>query len=201
MELIDFNVDGKLDAALGSGELALGKGDGTFSLTTPLFPQPSQVAIDVPIYYPLLQATLFPNSMPSLVYLNFSGGNAVFTPADSSSAAVSVPLTAGSHSLTAHYSGDATYAPSVSNTITVTVGPAATKVTVTSSANPSYTGENVTFNSHDCRLSCESPQWFGRYGGLLGWIDRARDGAGEWWSGQLHDKFHLYGQPYDHGCL
>ena len=147
VELIDFNVDGKIDAALGSGELALGKGDGTFSLTTPLFPQPSQVAIDVPIYYPLIQATLSPNSLPSLVYLNLSGGNAVFTPADSSSATVNAVLSVGSHSLAAHYSGDASYAASVSNTITVTVGPAATKVTVTSSANPSYTGENVTFTA------------------------------------------------------
>jgi len=149
VQLLDFNLDGKIDAVLGSGELALGNGDGTFSLSTPVFPQPSNlVAIDKPVSYPLIQATFFPNSLPSLVYLNLaSGGNAVFTPADSSSATTTAALSAGSHSLTAHYSGDTHYAATVSPAVTIDVAPAVTKTTITSSANPSYAGESVTFTA------------------------------------------------------
>jgi hypothetical protein len=142
VQLIDFNADGKLDAVLGSGELALGNGDGTFTLSTPLFAQYGEPQF--PQSYPLLQANLFPHSLPSLVYLSFTG-DAVFTPQVSSSASTSVALSAGTHTLTAHYSGDSTYAAAVSPEVTVTVAPAVTTTTLTSSANPSYAGQSVTF--------------------------------------------------------
>jgi hypothetical protein len=146
VQLIDFNADGKLDAVLGSGELALGNGDGTFTLSTPLFAQPANP--QTPLNYPLLQANLFPHSWPSLIYLGVpSGANAVFTPEDSSSASANVVLSAGAHTLTAHYSGDSTYAAAVSPEVTVTVAPAVTTTTVTSSANPSYAGQSVTFTA------------------------------------------------------
>jgi hypothetical protein len=146
VQLIDFNADGKLDAVLGSGELALGNGDGTFALSTPLFAQPASP--QTPISYPLLQANLFPHSLPSLVYLNFtSGADAVFTPQVSSSASTSVALSAGTHTLTAHYSGDSTYAAGVSPAVDITVAPVVTTMTLTSSANPSYAGQTVTFTA------------------------------------------------------
>jgi hypothetical protein len=56
-------------------------------------------------------------------------------------------LTPGTYSLTAHYSGDSVYAASVSNTIQVTVMPVAPKISVTSSTNPSYLGEDVTLTA------------------------------------------------------
>ncbi len=146
VQLVDFNADGKLDAVLGSGELALGNGDGTFSLGTPLFPQPADP--QTPLNYPLLQANLFPDSWPSFVYLNFaSGANAVFTPQDSSGATVNAALSVGTHTLTAQYSGDSIYAAGVSPALTITVAPAVTTMAVTSSANPSYAGQSVTFTA------------------------------------------------------
>jgi hypothetical protein len=146
IQLNDFNADGKLDAVLGSGELALGNGDGTFTLSTPLFAQP--VNPQTPISYPLLQANLFPHSLPSLVYLNFtSGADAVFTPQDSSSANVNIALTAGLHTLMAQYSGDSTYAAGTSPAFNVTVAPAVTTTTLASSANPISAGQNVTFTA------------------------------------------------------
>jgi hypothetical protein len=146
IQLNDFNADGKLDAVLGSGELALGNGDGTFTLSTPLFPQPANPQI--PISYPLLQANLFLHSLPSLVYLNFtSGADAVFTPQDSSSANVNIALTAGLHTLMAQYSGDSTYAAGTSPAFNVTVAPAVTTTTLASSANPISAGQNVTFTA------------------------------------------------------
>jgi hypothetical protein len=79
-----------------------------------------------------------------LFFINLqSGANAVFEPNLGSSATATAMLAPGTYSLTAHYSGDATYAASVSNTIDVTIAPATPKVSVTSSANPSYSGENV----------------------------------------------------------
>jgi hypothetical protein len=146
IQLNDFNADGKLDAVLGSGELALGNGDGTFTLSTPLFPQPANP--QTPISYPLLQASLFPNSSPSLVYLNFtSGANAVFTPFLNSDASITAALAAGTHTLTAHYSGDSNYASAVSPAVTITVAPAVTTTTLASSANPVSAGQNVTFTA------------------------------------------------------
>jgi hypothetical protein len=146
IQLNDFNADGKLDAVLGSGELALGNGDGTFTLSTPLFAQPANPQI--PISYPLLQANLFLHSLPSLVYLDFtSGADAVFTPQDSSSANVNIALTAGLHTLMAQYSGDSTYAAGTSPAFNVTVAPAVTTTTLASSANPISAGQNVTFTA------------------------------------------------------
>jgi hypothetical protein len=135
-----------MDAILGSGPVALGNGDGTFALSTPLFGQPAN--LQTPVNYQLLQMPIYAHSSPSLVYLNLtSGANAVFTPQDSSSASASVALSAGTHTLTAHYSGDSTYAAAVSPEVAVTVAAAVTSMTVTSSANPSYAGQSVTFTA------------------------------------------------------
>ena len=84
----------------------------------------------------------------ALIYINLqAGANAVFIPNIGSSATVTALLPPGTYSLTAHYSGDATYAASVSNTINVTTLPVTPTVAVTSSANPSYTGEDVTLTA------------------------------------------------------
>ena len=56
-------------------------------------------------------------------------------------------LTVGTHSITARYSGNATYDPSTSSAITETVNPVPVDPTLalTSSANPSTSGQAVTF--------------------------------------------------------
>jgi hypothetical protein len=144
-QLIDLNADGKLDAVFGSGQVALGNGDGTFRLSTSL--------LQSPFYsYTLLSMNIFPDSAASLVFTNFgneptAGTDAVFTPQNSSSANASVALSVGSHSVTAHYSGDSAYAATVSPAVMINVAPAVTTTTVTSSANPSYVGQSVTFTA------------------------------------------------------
>jgi hypothetical protein len=143
VQLTDFDGDGKLDAILGSGEVALGKGDGTFALPTSLFAAQTSPQIRF-----LLQMPIYAHSSPSLVFLNLvSGSNAVFTPQDSSSANTSVSLSAGAHTLTAQYSGDSAYAAGVSPAVDITVAPAATSTALTSSSNPSYAGQSVTFTA------------------------------------------------------
>ncbi len=58
------------------------------------------------------------------------------------------PLALGTHSITAVYSGDTTYAPSTSSPLSQVVVNSASTTTVTSSANPSVSGESVTFTAN-----------------------------------------------------
>jgi len=56
-------------------------------------------------------------------------------------------LSGGSHSITASYSGDSIFAPSVSTALTQTVAPTFSGVGVQSSPNPSAFGQSVTFTA------------------------------------------------------
>jgi hypothetical protein len=67
-----------------------------------------------------------------------SGGTATFTTA---------ALAAGSHSITAEYSGDGNFKASTSAALTQSVLSADTATTLTSSANPSAFGQTVTFTA------------------------------------------------------
>ena len=150
----DVNADGKADVVLGSGVLLLGNGDGTLTAGAPLFtstvapgnPPPAYAILTVPPAGTIPGGETDP--LFALIFVNLqSGSNAVFVPNTGSDATVTAALAPGTYSLSAHYSGDATYAASVSNTIKVTFGPVGVKVAVTSSANPSYTGEDVTLTA------------------------------------------------------
>jgi hypothetical protein len=142
----DVNLDGKLDLVFGSGRLALGNGDGTFTLGAPLFP-----LTNAPYSYPLAQIQLAGNPVPSLVYLLPSATPppaAVFTPQTSSSAALSLAtLAVGTHTVSARYSGDANYAADSSAGLAVTITQAASATAVTSSVNPSFAGQSVTLTA------------------------------------------------------
>jgi Bacterial Ig-like domain (group 3)/FG-GAP-like repeat len=150
----DIDADGNPDVVLGSGVLLMGKGDGTLTTGTPLFTS-SVAPGNAPPAYALLTAPATA-SIPrgenapffALVFVNLqSGANAVFIPNIGSGAEPTAKLTPGTYSLTAHYSGDATYAASVSGTFNLTIGSITPRVAVTSSANPSYTGEDVTLTA------------------------------------------------------
>jgi hypothetical protein len=142
----DVNLDGQLDLVFGSGRLALGNGDGTFTLGAPLFP-----LTNAPYSYPLAQIQLAGNPVPSLVYLLPSATPppaAVFTPQTSSSAALSLTtLAVGTHTVSGRYSGDANYAGDASAGVAVTVTQAASATAVATSANPSFAGESVTLTA------------------------------------------------------
>jgi hypothetical protein len=150
----DVDADGNADVVLGSGVLLLGKGDGTLTAGTPLFTSTVAPGNAPPAYAlstaPATASISRGENDPffALVFVNLqSGANAVFIPNIGSGAEPTVKLAPGTYSLTAHYSGDATYAASVSNTINLTVALIAPRVVVTSSANPSYVGQSVTFTA------------------------------------------------------
>jgi Bacterial Ig-like domain (group 3)/FG-GAP-like repeat len=142
----DVNLDGKLDLAFGDGQLALGNGNGTFTLGTPLFP------LQGTSFYPLIPMTLAGNPVPSLVYLLLPATPppaAVFTPQTSSSAALSLStLAVGAHTISARYSGDVNYASDTSAGVTVTVNQAVSATAVKSSANPAFAGQSVTLTAN-----------------------------------------------------
>lgn len=143
----DVDLDGKLDLVFGSGRLALGNGDGTFSSAAPLFPLSA-----TPYSYPLLQINLAGNTVPSLVYLIPSGTPppvSVFTPQTSSSAALSLStMTVGTHTISARYSGDANYPADTSAAVAVMVNQATSATAATSSVSPSFAGQSVTLTAN-----------------------------------------------------
>ena len=65
---------------------------------------------------------------------------------NSGTAVLSVPsLPAGSHSISAVYSGDATYAGSTSSVVALTIAKAGAAISVSSSQNPAPSGQSITF--------------------------------------------------------
>ncbi len=79
----------------------------------------------------------FYDGTTSLGTVTLSGGAAALTTST---------LTAGNHSLTAAYSGDGTFGASTSPVLTQTVLQAGVSITLTSSPNPSYVNQLVTFS-------------------------------------------------------
>jgi Bacterial Ig-like domain (group 3)/FG-GAP-like repeat len=142
----DLNLDGKQDLVFSNGQVGLGNGDGTFVLSSPLFPL--QTNESSYLSFPLVQVTLPSSLEPSLTYLlptTTPPAASVFTPQTSSSASISPStLAVGTHSITARYSGDANYTADTSAAVSVTVNQAASETAVTSSANPSFAGQSVT---------------------------------------------------------
>ena len=150
MVILDFNLDGKLDVVFGDGQVALGNGDGTFVVSSPLFPLELYAGTTTYAAYPLVQMDLPGTLEPSVVYLPQAGSppTAVFTPQTSSSAALSLStLAVGTHTISAHYSGDANYPADSSAGVAVTVTQAASATAVTSSVNPSFAGQSVTLTA------------------------------------------------------
>jgi hypothetical protein len=137
----DVNLDGNLDLVFNDGQVALGNGDGTFALGTPLLTTPAETL------YPLVSMNLAGNPVNSLVFLASPG--AVFTPSTSSSAALSLStLAVGQHTISVQYSGDANYSSSTSAGIAVTVNQAASAIALESSASPAFAGQSVTLTAN-----------------------------------------------------
>jgi hypothetical protein len=77
----------------------------------------------------------------SLGNANLSGGVATFSTS-------ATALIAGSHAVTSKYNGDSNFVTSSSAAFGQTVAPAATSTTLASNANPSVSGQSVSFTAH-----------------------------------------------------
>ena len=102
---------------------------------------------NTPTFTATTTATAPGNGAPSSGTLKFYDGTVVLaskTPAGGVATYKPASLTLGTHSITAVFSGSASYLTSTSAPLTQTVGPAVTSTGVTSSANPSSLGGSVT---------------------------------------------------------
>ena len=177
-------------------KLALGKGDGTFSLATPLFPQPASP--QTPLNYSLLQANLFPAFM-AVVCLSQSrersecGIHAAGQQRRNSECGSE----RGTHTLTAQYSGDSTYAAGVSPSSDDHGGSGRDHDGGHLVGESQLCGSECHFHRNDCRTDTGRR----RNSDILQWIDHAGHGAGQQWERQLHHKLFQRGQPDDYGGL
>ncbi len=139
----DANLDGLLDIAFAGGWVAQGDGAGHFSRGVAVTGNGTSAFVAA--------ITLAGGSYPSLVYVAASQGTAPFPLVathnlTSTASLAPVALSAGTHSISAAYAGDAHYSASVSAPVVVMIAQAMASVSATASANPSYAGESVTYS-------------------------------------------------------
>ncbi len=144
----DANLDGAPDIAFGNGTVAAGDGAGHFRMGTPVVAQSSGSVDSVAGVVPVLMVG---SSYPSLVFAAVPSAAVAPFPLvaahnlASTASLAAMTLGVGTHSITGQYSGDANYAASTSAPSVVTVGLANPTITATSSANPAYVTQAVSF--------------------------------------------------------
>lgn len=124
---------------------------GTTTTSVVSAPDPSNLGQNVTItatVTPVAPATGTPTGSVTFVVTG-SGGGTFTQPLSGNQASINLSsLGAGSHAITAIYSGDSNFLPSTgSDTQTVNPGPAATTTTVTSAPDPSAFGQTVVFTA------------------------------------------------------
>lgn len=143
----DVTADGKPDVVLGNGVLLQGNGDGTLTPGTPFFTSTTGAGVP-PAYEVFVLPGIGIQQGGQLVFLNLQpGANAYFTLNEGSVATLTPMLSPGTHSLTALYFGDSNFAGSRSNTINVTIPASTPTIAITSSANPVYASQSITFTA------------------------------------------------------
>jgi hypothetical protein len=145
----DFNRDGKPDVAVGGVTVLLNATHSSTATTTTNLASslnPSGYGQQV-----TLTATVTPSSSgtPTGTVTFYDGTTALGTGTLSSNNASlnGVIFAAGSHTITASYAGDSNVEGSTSPALSQTVSKATTATGVTSSANPSYLKQSVTFTA------------------------------------------------------
>jgi hypothetical protein len=149
----DYNGDGAPDLAVansndGTVTILLNTGGTFMNLASSLNPAfygqsvkfTASVAPSLPAATVPTGTVTFKDGSTTLGSGALTSGTATFT--------TITPLTAGSHPITASYSGDSNFAPRVSAPLPQTVNPASTAIAITnSSINPSTTAQAVTFTA------------------------------------------------------
>ncbi|MFL6276235.1 MAG: FG-GAP-like repeat-containing protein [Blastocatellia bacterium] len=151
VEVGDFNGDGKQDLASAnwdSNNVTILLGDCALTPTATVVSSsanPSNVGQSVSFTASVTSSIGTPGGMveffengQSLGTANLSSGSAALT---------TTALSAGGHSITTFYSGDATHLPSTSPILSQTVNKWATQTSLGISTNPSVAGQAVTFTA------------------------------------------------------
>lgn len=116
----------------------------TSTAITAVAPNPAVTAEPVVVSYSVTPPTGVTGTPSGVIVINASTGESCTGTAPAGSCAIAFG-TAGSRTLTASYGGDLNFNPSTSASVTEVVNKAATTTSVTSSLNPSFSGQSVTF--------------------------------------------------------
>src|SRR5436309_3526137 len=153
----DFNLDGKPDLAVGGVTILLNISSATTRTptTTTLSSSPNPSIVDQTVNFVATVVAQNGGSPSGTVTFkdgaNTIGTASVVTCNCASRGTATLPLStlgAGTHTITAVYGGDVTFTGSTSSAITQTVLPkTATTTALSSSLNPSYVGQSVTFTA------------------------------------------------------
>lgn len=144
-----YNGDTNFTPSTGFNTVVVVQGSTTTSVVSS--PDPSTLGQNVTItatVTPVAPATGTPTGTVTFVVTG-SGGGTFTQPLTGGAASISLnTLGAGTHAITAIYSGDTNFLPSTgTDTQTVNPGPAATTTTVSGAPNPSVFGQSVTFTA------------------------------------------------------
>jgi len=145
----DFNGDGKPDLVAGSAVL-INEGPiaGTLTTTTTLTPSATQITVGTSV---TLTAMVSASATPTGSVTFYDGTNALATETLNGSGVATYTtssLSVGTHSITAAYAGNSTFAGSMSAAVTITVSTptvTATTSTLVASATTVTPGTQVTF--------------------------------------------------------
>ncbi len=144
----DFNRDGKPDLAVGGVAILLNITAAKTATTTELVSSRNPSAYGQSVRF---TATVTPQGAGTPTgTVTFTDGTATLGTVSltSGSAALSTSaLLTGTHNITVSYSGDSNFVPSASSPLKQTVNHATTATALTSSANPSYLNQTVTFTA------------------------------------------------------
>jgi Bacterial Ig-like domain (group 3)/FG-GAP-like repeat len=161
----DFNNDGKPDLAIvGAGTVAILQNISTnfhYATTSALTSSANPSPANQPVTFTatvtpgfnlgaLTGTVTFSDGGSAIGTAMINGGTAAFTTSS---------LSLGAHSITAAYSGDSNYAPSVSTALTETINSAssATTTTIAASPNPSAYGQSVNLTATVTSASTGTP--------------------------------------------
>jgi hypothetical protein len=152
LEAVDVNGDGALDVVTAdsggrSASVLLNARGSKISLTSSA---PNSVYGEAVTLTATVAATLrwLPTPTGSVTFLDGSNvlGNATLSAGVAQF--TTATLTAGNHTLSAAYSGDGNFQPHQSAPMNQKVNPATSTTILVSSANPSFSGESVTFRAN-----------------------------------------------------
>jgi hypothetical protein len=151
LQIGDFNGDGNLDIAFGGGNdpivsgqgVLLGKGDGTFTVSSAVVTGPFGYYVGAGLS---AAADLNGDGLTDLVGENAAWLTATQT-ASTAATSVAIPPGTGSQMIEASYPGNDTLAASLSGIVTLDAPAATPTVTLTGSPNPATQGASVTLTA------------------------------------------------------
>jgi hypothetical protein len=141
----DFNGDGRLDLAMGHGMILLNHGRQNQTATTLVSsPNPANYWQEITFTATVNSGSESPTGLVVFRDGSVLIGTAILT---NGTASISVPMTAGSHSITAEYQGSVEYSASMSARLKQIVNPATTTISLTSSPNPAFANQTVYYTA------------------------------------------------------